>query len=238
MKKHRVGWIVGGAALIVLLVVAAIFSVPRFRAWRQHRSYEKKCAAFAAQNEKASKGQIVFIGDSITASCALDDYYNDLPLAVYNRGISGDTTAGLRKRLDVSLLEIQPAQVVIMIGTNDINRGVDLKTILKHYEEILDSIISSLPDTDVYVMSVIPQNSDVEKKLAVDVEVTTPKIISLNVALERLTHNYDRVVYVDLFSALEDENHWLRREYSDDGLHLNENGFAVWADVLKPYLAK
>lgn len=236
MKKYRIGFIICGVVMAVLLVVIALMSVQLWQVHRQQRYYEKKCTAFAVHNQNASEGQIVFIGDSITDLCKLDDYYGDLPLAVYNRGIGGDTTSGLLARLDVSLLQIKPAQVVVMIGTNDINGGADLQSILANYEQILTSITASLPDTEVFVMSVIPQNHDIEKNSAIDVEKTVPKIMALNVALAQLTHDYDTVTYVDVFSSLEDNAHFLKSEYSDDGLHLNENGFAVWANVLIPYL--
>ena len=111
-----------------------------------------------------------------------------------------------------------------------------MQTVLANYEQILTSITVSLPDTEVFVMSVIPQNHDIEKNSAIDVEKTVPKIMALNVALAQLTHDYDAVTYVDVFSSLEDNAHFLKSEYSDDGLHLNENGFAVWANVLIPYL--
>ena len=84
--------------------------------------YKMKTEAFAVNNTNASKGQIVFIGDSITDLCPLDDYYSDLQLATYNRGIGGDTTAGVLKRLDVSALQINPSKVVLLIGANDEER--------------------------------------------------------------------------------------------------------------------
>ena len=62
----------------------------------------------------------MFVGDSITDLYVLDDHYADLPQAVYNRGIGGDTTAGVLARLQVSVLDLQPDVVVLMIGTNDL----------------------------------------------------------------------------------------------------------------------
>ena len=39
--------------------------------------YDKKVAQFTMENGNFSKGQIVFIGDSITDLYHLDDYYHD-----------------------------------------------------------------------------------------------------------------------------------------------------------------
>ena len=67
--------------------------------------YNRKCLAYSVENANYSKEQIVFIGDSITDLYTLDSYYS-LTLATYNRGIGGDTTEGVLKRLDVSLSSI------------------------------------------------------------------------------------------------------------------------------------
>lgn len=198
--------------------------------------YRIKTEAFATNNLNASKGQIVFIGDSITDLCPLDDYYNDLPLATYNRGIGGDTTAGLLKRLDISVLQINPAKIVLLIGANDINGGVSEEDILKNYREILNTITDKLPETEICMMSIIPQNHDIETYSEIDVDKTTPIIISLNEKLKEMSEEYNNVIYIDLFSELKDKNNFLIKEYSDDGIHLNGNGFKVWADVLKPYI--
>ena len=50
--------------------------------------YNNKCQTFEMENANFSRGQIVFIGDSITDGCALDDYYGGLSLATYNRIIN------------------------------------------------------------------------------------------------------------------------------------------------------
>ena len=86
--------------------------------------YEKKCNVYEIENANFSHGQIVFIGDSITDGCALNDYYKNLPLAVYNRGIGGDTTSGVLERLKLSLFDIKPSKIVMLIGINDINGSI------------------------------------------------------------------------------------------------------------------
>ena len=42
--------------------------------------------------------------------------------------------------------------------------------------------------------------------------------------------------YIDLFSLLADSNQMLIEKYSDDGIHLNAEGFTVWTNLIKPYL--
>ena len=97
---------------------------------------------FRFLNEKyAQQGQTVLFGDSIT------EIFNSYELfyafsqttgqAVYNRGISGDTSDRLLKRLKCNALNISPKNLVILIGTNNIGIGVPTEYTLKKIKEIL-----------------------------------------------------------------------------------------------------
>ena len=204
--------------------------------YSQISNYDKKIYSFLTQNKNASQGQIVFIGDSITDYYHPDDYYADLPLATYNRGIAGDTTKWLFGRIKLSLYDIAPSKVVLMIGINDINSKKDNQYIIEMYEKILDGIKQNLPTTEVYCMSVLSLNS---KRLNyvkdIDINAEIDQIKDFNVLLENLVSKKD-YTYVDLFSQTIDENGFLMSEYSDDGIHLNSNGYEVWTNIVKPYL--
>ena len=58
----------------------------------------------------------------------------------------------------------------------------------------------------------------------------------LNLELERISAKYD-ATYVDLFSALSDSDSGkLKKEFTNDGLHLSGKGYLVWRDCLKKYV--
>ncbi|MBO5322843.1 MAG: hypothetical protein J6A88_01915 [Oscillospiraceae bacterium] len=237
IKKHP---ITASLAVAVVLLLAAVITLTAFLTQKKTREeaqlyYDMKCESYATQNANLAKGQIVFIGDSITDLYVLDEHYADLPLAAYNRGIGGDMTQGVLGRLKVSVTDIEPAYVVLMIGTNDINWGVDQETILTNYGKILDTIYVALPDVELYCMSIIPQNTQLMEYSDIDVHVTTQKILSVNPKIKELAEGKG-ATYLDLFSRLADENNLLIRSYSDDGLHLNKAGLDVWTELLKPYL--
>lgn len=235
-------WIWIPAAAITLLAAVVLI----FHFWDKKENtegsgtlyqeyYDNKCHSYAVQNANLAKGQIVFIGDSITDLYILDDHYADLPLASYNRGIGGDTTSGVLHRLKVSVFDIAPSVVVLMIGTNDINGGIDNDEILQRYTSIIDSIYATLPEVDLYCMSIIPQNKDLETYTQIQVDLTTAAILAINPRIQALAESRG-ATYLDLFSLLADENHLLIQSYSDDGIHLNQNGLSVWTALLKPYL--
>ena len=232
-KKDAVYLIIIGVLVISLLV--SIFLPIIVKKAKNKDYYESKCESYAVQNTNLSRGQIIFIGDSITDLYPLDDYYADLPLASYNRGIGGDTTSGVLKRLDVSAIDLAPSKIVLMIGTNDVNGTDSVSEIADRYGEILDRLEAALPNTEIICMSVIPQNEVLEEYTDIDVAKSTERIHALNSKIAEMT-NARAILYLDLYSRLADENDRLIRTYSDDGIHLNAKGFEVWTELLKPYL--
>ena len=225
--------------IAVLLLISALFFYSYFWIFLypnhqlEKTYYEQKCQSFEVQNFNLSKGQIVFIGDSITDLYPLDSYYSDLPLAVYNRGIAGDRTDGVIDRLKVSLYDIAPSKIVLMIGINDINSGRNNDEIISNYTKILAGIKQNLPNTQVFCMSVLSVKKEFEQYF--DLTIIIPQIKDLNTKIENLAQNYS-YTYLDLFSLTIDQNNYLIDGYSDDSIHLNSNGFNVWTNLVKPYL--
>ena len=235
-KKDVIYWIIIGVLVIAVITVSVLWGVTakKKKEAEDPSYYEKKCASFAVQNTNLSQGQIVFIGDSITDFYPLDTYYSNLPLATYNRGIAGDVTSGVYRRLKTSLFDIAPSKIVLLIGINDINIGQTVEGIVVNYTSILQEIKENLPSAQVFCISVLPMNETV-KAYGVDLDTATARIKALNDNILTLAGKQG-YTYVELFSHLADENDHLLASYSDDGLHLNANGFAIWTSVLKPYL--
>lgn len=227
-------------ACIILILLAVTISLSVMLAISKKDKeevtyYEQKCQVFAQENVNFSKGQIVFIGDSITDGCALDNYYQDLPLSVYNRGIGGDNTLGVIDRLDSSLITLNPKKVVLLIGTNDINGKRKPANVLSDYEEILKTISVKLPDTKVYCISIPPMNKDLETYTSIEVDKSNATVLEVNPKIKELATKYG-YEYVDIHTDLCDENGYLMKSCSPDGIHLNNEGYLKWVAKLKPLL--
>ena len=222
--------------LLVGALITALVSINTKEAEQQdyfQEYYNNKVAAFSVENANYAKGQNVFIGDSITDLYHLDEYYSDLDKATYNRGIGGDTTIGVLDRLDVSLYQIAPSNIVLMIGINDINCGYLEDDIVARYTSILDNIKSNLPSSKLFVMSILPMHDSMPDY--VDLDKNTAIIISINSKIKVLAEERS-YQYMDLFSLVKDDNNRLIKAYSEDGIHLNDAGFRVWTDLVKPVL--
>lgn len=220
---------------VVILTCLLIKNTPSTTSTAHEQYYNNKCNAYKTENSYYAEGQIVFIGDSITDLYVLDEHYADLSLAAYNRGIGGDTTKGVLKRLQVSVFDIKPSKIVLLIGTNDINGGETNTDIRTRYTEIVQTIRSALPNAELYCVSIIPQNNDLEKYTHINVAITTEKILQLNLTIAEISQT-NGATFINLFPMLADENNRLIKTYSDDGIHLNKAGLTVWTNLIKPYL--
>ena len=73
------------------------------------------------KKQPADPKRVVFMGDSITDGWHLTEYFPGKPYV--NRGISGQVTAQMLVRMYPDVVELKPAAMVILAGTNDIARN-------------------------------------------------------------------------------------------------------------------
>ena len=169
-------------------------------------------------------GQVVMLGDSITESGIWQEWFAGMP--VLNRGIGGETSADLLRRLDTAIG--RPTAVFLLIGTNDLTLGVSLREIISNVRALLAEIERRAPGTRVVVQSVMPRTPRYREDLHL-----------LNRAYQAIVAEANGdVEYLDLWPALADEQGDLIKAYGEDRLHLNGPGYAAWVDVLRPHVAR
>jgi lysophospholipase L1-like esterase len=188
---------------------------------------------YAARNDVFSTttgppGGAIFIGDSLTD---MNEWEEAFPgKNIKNRGIYGDTTQGVLKRLH-SVISQEPEKIFIMIGINDLAEKTDTGRILKNYQTIITSLNEELPDTEIYIQSLLPNHEELNTKASID----NDEIIQINDHLQNLAQEHD-AAYIDLYSDFETENGQLAKNYTVDGVHLNGEGYKVWEEKISKYL--
>ena len=195
--------------------------------------YNNKCQSYSEENKTLEKGQIVFLGDSLTEGCTLGDYYSDLPLKSYNRGIGGDTTNGLLNRLKVSAYEVLPSKIVILIGGNDILRGFSNARIARNYKKILNEIKDNLPNARVYCVSILPISDSVQSNVNVDKFISKAKVV--NDKIETLA-NERGYGFIDIHSDFANDKGYLSNVYTTDGVHLTQDGYLLLSSKVKNFI--
>lgn len=186
--------------------------------------YDQRATLFA--NLPVTKDDVVMLGDSMILYNEWDEQFSNIN--VINRGIGGDTTTGLLKRLS-EVTEGHPKEIVLMIGTNDLGMRIPEEQILENYLLILQRIKQEAPDTKVIMTSVLPINKTIRKT-----HVENNQIISLNHQLTKLAKDQEisMVQLYDLFL----KGQQLDAQYTSDGLHLNGKGYALWVENLQKYV--
>ncbi|PKK87615.1 MAG: lysophospholipase [Tenericutes bacterium HGW-Tenericutes-7] len=191
--------------------------------------FNSKINAFKKQNPHIKKGGIAFVGDSITQDYNVYDYFSEY--TVYNRGIGGDTTQGLLTRLDLSVFDLNPSHVFLLIGTNDFAL-LDAKPeeVFQRILTITKMIKEKKPQTKIFVQSIYPVNVTMDKN------TVYPRNNKDIQKCNQLLKTIECATYIDVYSILVDQNNHLKKEYSVEGLHINEEGYEHITTLLKSYL--
>ncbi|MDZ8108036.1 MAG: SGNH/GDSL hydrolase family protein [Nostoc sp. DedQUE12a] len=152
-----------------------------------------------------------------------------------NQGISGETSQGLLKRLNI-FDRTQPEVIFVMIGINDLIRGTRDEVILDNYQRIMSYLRRVHPTAEIVVQSILPHGGEEatwqgrDKLLA----ITNNRIRRLNDRLQSISAKKG-VRFLDLYPLFTNTQGNLRQEFTTDGLHLNREGYIVWRSALQIY---
>ena len=201
----------------------------------QKKFYFERISEF--KNEPIGKNKIVFLGNSIMQGGGNwnERYKSD---NIVNRGISGDYTAGILKRLD-EIIFYKPNSVFLMIGINEFfadnseKPEVNPKNVAKNILKIADIITKHTPKTKIFIHTILPINNDQYIKIK---EVNynflqdnySPSINSQVKETNSILKSNGRYEVIDLHSIFIDEAFKLNSKLSSDGVHLNEDGYSLW----------
>jgi lysophospholipase L1-like esterase len=166
--------------------------------------------------------EIVMLGDSITDWGNWDEI---LPgLSLINRGIAGDTSAGVLVRIK-EVVQRKPKLVVLMIGVNDILNGLSSETAAQNIAEIVRVLRKSR--IHVILQSVVLMSHEAGFG-------TNSHIARLNILLRGIAADQS-VEFLDLNPMLAPSGA-LHPDFTQDGLHLARGAYILWADRLRPLL--
>ena len=189
-------------------------------------------ARYRADNAKlqpAEPGRVVFFGDSITDGWGRhkDDaqFFPGKPYV--NRGISGQTTPQMVVRFQQDVVDLKPAAVVILAGTNDLagNTGVesmaDIESSFRSMGDLADA-----HHIRVIVASVLPVDDYAWRRGLAPAD----KVRALNAWLKQLCADRG-YTYLDYYAALATPEGAMKPGTSRDGVHPTAAGYAVMAPL-------
>lgn len=177
--------------------------------------------------------RVVFMGNSITEGWKNIDpeFFNGRPYIC--RGISGQTTPQMLLRFRADVINLKPAVVVILAGTNDIagNTGPSTQAMI---EDNIKSMVELAGANGIAVVlcSVLPAY-DYRWRPGVEPAM---KIVALNEWIKKYAEE-KKIPYVDYFTPMADERKGLKNEYSGDGVHPNSEGYKLMAPLVEKGIA-
>ncbi|MGE5126466.1 MAG: GDSL-type esterase/lipase family protein [Betaproteobacteria bacterium] len=192
------------------------------RLWRERRS------AWAHSVDQ-DRHAVVFLGDSITQGWGggLGAAFPGVKVA--NRGISGDTTRGVLLRLDEDVLALDPAAVVLLIGTNDLEEGATPDVIAGNLALIVAHLERHEPRMPIVLCQLFP-SSATKKRPAQQIRATNALYLAA-------VKNHAQVLYLETWPLFAGPDGDATLAEFPDLLHPNEAGYAKWAAALRPVFA-
>ncbi len=195
---------------------------------RRFASWEPSIAAFERRDRERPPPEngIVFVGSSSIRLWDLPGSFPGLP--VINRGFGGSQLADSVHFARRIVTRYRPRTVVLYAGDNDIAFGKAPEQVSADFRAFVGVVRRELPETKVIYLSIKPSIARWS---------LVGKMRRANALIEQFCRREPGLVYVDVATPLLDADGKPRRElFRADGLHLNANGYAVWAAVLRPYL--
>ncbi|MEY2599872.1 MAG: Peptide methionine sulfoxide reductase MsrB [Verrucomicrobiota bacterium] len=182
-----------------------------------------------ATRVEADQKAVVFLGDSITQGWGpqFKGRFSGVKLA--NRGISGDTTHGMLIRLGEDVLDLNPSAIVMLMGTNDIEIGVEPEAIGRNFQKILQAIKARHPAVPIVLCRILP-SSETKKR-----PVETIK--KVNALFEAAVKGDPQVTVVDTWTLFANASGEADPAWFPDLLHLNEAGYQRWGAALHTIFA-
>lgn len=179
---------------------------------------------FWRQRDK-DQGAVVFLGDSITQGWST--LAKDFPqFKTANRGISGDTTRGVRFRLQEDVLDLHPKAVVLLIGTNDLEESAKPDLIAANVRAILAACRAARPEMPLLLCDVMPSSAS-KRRPAADIR-------QINALLTDVAKACPGCKLVDTWTPFADDQGDAKPAEFPDLLHPNAAGYAKFADALRP----
>jgi len=167
--------------------------------------------------------QDIFMGDSITE-------------AVSHYGILDGKSVNAKMGININEAKAQvgniklanPRNIYLLYGVNDMDDRMPIDWFIGQYRGLVHNLKQRHPKTQIYVQSVLPVQSMVEKRTP---HTNNKFIHEVNKALEKMAAE-EQVKYVNINQLVSAENQGL---YEGDGKHFKRPFYNVWFNYMVEY---
>ena len=214
--------------LFALLLLGLVVSTLPAAEEKKEDRWEPDIARFEAKDKESppAKQGIVFIGSSSIKGWDLKKSFPNLP--ALNRGFGGSGIADAVRYADRIVIPYEPRVVVLYAGDNDLRSNKSPAWVFENYQAFVKKVHEKLPKTRIVYIGVKPSPSRwslIEKMRA------TNKLIAEFAAKD------ERLKFIDVEKPMLGADGQPRKEiFKSDNLHMNADGYAIWAKLVEPLL--
>jgi lysophospholipase L1-like esterase len=180
--------------------------------------------------------KVAFIGDSrtqglimYTGLTKINDYsYIGLMVDTAIKKEFVKTSDGKKVTLLEDMKNKDIDTVYIMLGVNELGWAYPEVFKLK-YKELIEKIREIKPNVNIYVQSIIPVTKEID---STNKYINNNRIRKYNDLIKELANELD-VKYLDVASALVNDEGYLPSQASTDGIHVDRDYCLKWLEYLK-----
>ena len=161
-----------------------------------------------------AEGGIVFLGSSSFRRWDLQKSFPQMADAI--------------RYVDRIVLPLKPRTIFLYEGDNDTGNGKTPETVEREFRQLVAIIHKALPQARIVFVSIKPS---IRRWHLIDVARAA------NARVRAICDQHDLLEFVDAASPLLGGNGEPRADlFVEDDLHLNDAGYAIWAELIAPYL--
>ncbi len=221
----RLARFVGVLVALSCAVALLLGGLARLDRHRYDQRMDREAQLIGAQPfYRDSSPSLVVVTGSSTVRLWTDSAAAFPTAQVVNTGFGGSTMDELADHYQELIGRYHPDEIYIGSGDNDLAFGRSRADILADADRLLTNIATELPDAQVAIVAAKP---------SLKRWYLRANYRDLNEGLRQLAASRNNVVFVDVWTRLLDHNGRVRPElYAEDGLHLNDRGYRIYAAAL------
>lgn len=213
--------------MCVLLIVAVGLHTP---ARADPVKWEPDIVRFEQRDAmaKPATSGILFVGSS---SIRMWDTERFLPgLGVINRGFGGSQLEDAIHFADRIVLPYEPRTIALYAGDNDIAQGKSPQQVYDDYRKFVEIVHAKLPRTRIVYIAIKPS---IARWKLVEPMREANRLIGEHAAKD------ERLSFADIDAPMLGADGKPRADLLvDDGLHLNDAGYALWSSIVRPLITQ
>ena len=213
-----------------MILISSLFSGPVAAQIHEPDVYADDIKAFQESDRinPPAPGGILFLGSSSIRGWDLEKFFPGMK--ALNRGYGGSYISDSIYYADRILIPYKPRSVVFYAGDNDLAAGKNPDQVFSDYQEMASIISDSLPGTDFIFVAIKPS---IARFSLID------SIREVNKQVKEYCQNNPRLLFLDIDTPMLGEDGKPNPDlFKEDGLHMNDSGYVIWSDMLRPMLKK